>query len=134
MIAQALRSKSVEVYKEVTCLAAQDSIRRIDIITINRKKNVADIVDPTIRFEISKTRPSNVDREKKAIYEPKIPYFLDKYNIENISVTGVRGTVTKFFVSWREKYKIEREVQEKMVITIIKYSVAILRSHLYGLN
>ena len=138
MIAQALRSKGMEVYEEVTCLAEQDSIRRIDIITINRKKNVAEIVDPTIRFEISKTQPSDVDREKKAIYEPTIPYFLDKYNIENISVTGLflgaRGTVTKFFISWREKYKIEREVQEKVVITIIKYSVAILRNHLYGLN
>ena len=70
-------------------MAEQDSIRRVDIITINRKKNFAEIVDPTIRFEISKTQPSDVDREKKAIYEPMIPYFLDKYNIENISVTGL---------------------------------------------
>ena len=75
MIAQALRSKGMEVYEGVTCLAEQDSIRRIDIITINRKKNVAEILDPTIRFEISKTQPSDVDREKKAIYEPTIPYF-----------------------------------------------------------
>ena len=92
------------------------------------------LLTPTIRFEISKTQPSDVHREKKAIYEPTIPYVLDKYNIENISVTGLflgaRGTITKLFVSWREKYKIEREVQEKMVITIIKYSVAILRNHL----
>ena len=66
-----------------------------------------------------------------------IPYFLDKYNIENISVTGLflaaRGTITKF-VSWQEKYKIKREVQEKVIITVIKNSMAILRNHLYGLN
>ena len=31
MIAQALRSKGMEVYEEVTCLAEQDIIRRVDI-------------------------------------------------------------------------------------------------------
>ena len=67
MIAQALRSKGMEVYEEVTCLAEQDIIRRTDIITINRKKYVAEIVHPTIPFEISKTQPAGVDREKKAI-------------------------------------------------------------------
>ena len=54
MITRALQSKGMEVYEEITRLAEQESIRRI--IIINRKNSVAEIVDPTIQFEISETR------------------------------------------------------------------------------
>ena len=137
-LANSLRSKGLEVYEEVHCLADGDSNRRIDIIAINRQKASADIVDPTIRFEVSLNQPNEVDLEKKKNYEPSIPYFLEKYNLKKISVTGLffgsRGTISKFFVTWRNKYKIEKSVQEEIIFTVIKYSVAILRNHLYGLN
>lgn len=65
LLANSLRSKGLEVYEEVHCLADGDSNRRIDIIAINRQKASADIVDPTIRFEVSLNQPNEVDLEKK---------------------------------------------------------------------
>lgn len=136
LLAAALRNKGLEVYEEVHCLADQDSVRRIDIIAINRKKSVAEIIDPTIRFEQSKAQPMDVDKEKKEIYESTIPYFRNKYNVQSITVTGLllgsRGTVPKFFVTWKGKYKLGKDIQDEIVQNIIKYSVAILKNHLYG--
>ncbi|KAJ4431205.1 hypothetical protein ANN_19802 [Periplaneta americana] len=138
MIADALRSKNLDVHEEVHCLADGGSNRRIDIIAINRNKQTAEIIDPTIRFEISATQPSEVNEEKKKIYEPTIQYLSAKYNIEKITVTGlffgVRGTIPKVFVKWREKYKLTRDLQDAIVTTIIKFSVAIFRQHLYGIH
>ncbi|KAJ4444418.1 hypothetical protein ANN_06210 [Periplaneta americana] len=138
MIADALRSKNLDVHEEVHCIADGGSNRRIDIIAINRNKQTAEIIDPTIRFEISATQPSEVNEEKKKIYEPTIQYLSAKYNIEKITVTGLffgaRGTIPKAFVKWREKYKLTRDLQDAIVTTIIKFSVAIFRQHLYGVH
>ncbi|KAJ4446459.1 hypothetical protein ANN_13155 [Periplaneta americana] len=89
LLAAALRNKGLEVYEEVHCLSDQDSVRRIDIIAITREKSVAEIIDPTIRFELSKAQPMDVDKEKKEIDETTMPYFHNKYNVHNISVTGL---------------------------------------------
>ncbi|KAJ4430074.1 hypothetical protein ANN_22283 [Periplaneta americana] len=111
---------------------------RIDVIAINRNKQTAEIIDPTIRFEISATQPSEVNEEQKKIYEPTIQYLSAKYNIEKITVTGLffgaRGTIPKAFVKWREKYKLMRDLQDAIVTTIIKFSVAIFRQHLYDVH
>ncbi|KAJ4439602.1 hypothetical protein ANN_07730 [Periplaneta americana] len=101
MIADALRSKNLDVHEEVHCIADGGRNRRIDIIAINRNKQTAEIIDPTIRFEISATQPSEVNEEEKKIYEPTIQYLSAKYNIEKITVTGLffgaRGTIPKAF-------------------------------------
>ncbi|KAJ4448237.1 hypothetical protein ANN_10251 [Periplaneta americana] len=52
-------------------------------------KSVAEIIDPTIRFEQSKAQPMDVDKEKKEIYESTIPYFRNKYNVQSITVTDL---------------------------------------------
>ena len=75
-----LRRKAFEVHEEVQCLAEDESTRRIDIIVFNRHKSEAEILDPTIRFERSSSQPREVDLEKKRIYEPTVPYFLEFYN------------------------------------------------------
>ncbi|KAJ4448399.1 hypothetical protein ANN_10415 [Periplaneta americana] len=136
MIADALRSKNLDVHEEVHCIADGGSNCRIDIIAINKNKQTVEIIDPTIRFEISATQPSEVNEEKKKIYEPTIQYLSAKYNIEKITVTGLffgaRATIPKASVKWREKYKLTRDLQDAIVTTIIKFSVAIFRQHLYG--
>ena len=136
LLANGLRSKGMEVFEEVHCVAENDSNRRIDIISIDKSKREAEIIDPTIRFETSNSQPEEVNVEKKNIYEPTIPYFLTKYDVNKIIVTGLffgaRGTIAKDFVKWRGKYKLEKDIQTQIVTTIIKYSVAILRNHLYG--
>ncbi|KAJ4450916.1 hypothetical protein ANN_02350 [Periplaneta americana] len=138
MIADALRSKNLDVHEEFHCIADGGSNRRIDIIAINRNKQTAEIIDPTIRFEISATQPSEVNEEKKKIYEPTIQYLSVKYNIEKITVTGLffgaGGIIPKAFVMWREKYKLTRDLQDAIDTTIIKFSVAIFRQHLYGVH
>ena len=67
--------------------------------------------------------PSDVDKEKKSIYEPTVPYFLEKYDLKSISITGIffgaRGTISKFFVQWRHKFKIEKHFEEEIVTNIV---------------
>ncbi|KAJ4448598.1 hypothetical protein ANN_10617 [Periplaneta americana] len=138
MIADALRYKNLDVHKEVHCIAGGGSNRRIDIIAINRNKQTAEIIDPTIRFEISATQPSEVNEEKKKIYEPTIQYLSAKCNIVKITVTGLffvaRGTIPKAFVNWRGKDKLTRDLQDAIVTTIIQFSVVIFRQHLYDVH
>ncbi|KAJ4449887.1 hypothetical protein ANN_01293 [Periplaneta americana] len=112
MIADALRSKNLDVHEEVHCIADGGSNRRIDIVAINRNKQSVEIIDPTIRFEISATQPSEVNEEEKEIYEPTTQYLSAKYNIEKITVTGLffgaRGTIPKTFVKWGKIQADER--------------------------
>ncbi|KAJ4451078.1 hypothetical protein ANN_02516 [Periplaneta americana] len=88
-IACLLRNKSWEVHEEVHCISEDDSHRRADIIAINRQQQKAIIIDPTIRMERDLNQAHQVDQEKRAIYEPCIPYLSAKYNIPlfNWSVT-----------------------------------------------
>lgn len=67
----------MEVHEEVTCLSDDGSTRR---------KKTAFIVDSTIRFETDENEDKVVDEEKRLIYEPTIPYFLEKYNVNQIDV------------------------------------------------
>ncbi|KAJ4446496.1 hypothetical protein ANN_13192 [Periplaneta americana] len=75
---------------------------------------------------IRSTQTSEVNEEKKKIYEPTIQYLSAKYNIEKITDIGLffgaRGTIPKAFVKWREKYKLKRDLQDAIVNTIIKFS------------
>ena len=98
--------------------------------SLRYSSTLAEIIDPTISFEVSSNQPEVVNIEKKIIYESTVPYFLTKYNLDTITVTGLffgsRGTIFKFFVNWCKKYKIQRKVKDE----IIKNSVAVLRNHL----
>lgn len=75
LIANALRDKGFTVFEEVTCNADSGSLRRVDILAIDLKKSVGWIIDPTVRFEINKEQPENVNVEKQGIYDPTIAFF-----------------------------------------------------------
>src|SRR5436190_1909397 len=75
MLAQELKKNKLEVYEELHCVSETGSTRRIDILAISRSENKGWIIDPTIRFENNITQPEDVDKEKKEIYEPTIPFF-----------------------------------------------------------
>ena len=81
LLANDLHSEGQEVHVEVNCITDGTSKRRIDIISINRKKGIVEIIDLI--------RPQEDHAEKKSIYEPIIPYFCQKYNGNNITVTGL---------------------------------------------
>ncbi|CAA3033339.1 Hypothetical predicted protein, partial [Olea europaea subsp. europaea] len=49
--------KDFEVYEEINGLANDGSVRRIDIMAIDRSKKKGFIIDPTIRVEVNKDQP-----------------------------------------------------------------------------
>ncbi|KAJ4451567.1 hypothetical protein ANN_03036 [Periplaneta americana] len=48
--------------------------------------NTGFIIDPTVRFETNEEQPAEVDKEKKNIYDPTTPYYLQKYQLEELEV------------------------------------------------
>ncbi|KAJ4442438.1 hypothetical protein ANN_04024 [Periplaneta americana] len=61
ILASALRDLKFQVHEEIQCTSSTGSIRRVDIIAINRKRNQAVVLDPTVRFEINIDRAKEVD-------------------------------------------------------------------------
>ncbi|KAJ4427484.1 hypothetical protein ANN_25132 [Periplaneta americana] len=99
-LANALRKLKYTIYEEVHGTADNGSNRQIDIIAISKSLSQGMIIDPTIRFETYKGQPEDIHEEKRAIYVPTIPYYKDKYQLHDISVTGLmfgaRGTIPNF--------------------------------------
>lgn len=138
MIANSLRSSGLEVHEEIIGISGKDSLRRIDMIAIDRIKNTAFIIDPTIRFEQNSDQPNLVHEEKRKIYEPTIPFYKSKFKVDNISVIGLlfgsRGTLTQNYIHFRKKFKLPKSLDYDIVLKILKSSVYILRHHLFGIQ
>ncbi len=64
-----MRQKGWRVVEEVHCIAKGGSNRRLDILAYNDETKSGVVIDPTIRFETSQNQPSEVDIEKRRIYE-----------------------------------------------------------------
>ncbi|KAJ4430863.1 hypothetical protein ANN_19454 [Periplaneta americana] len=62
------------------------------------------IIDPTVRFETCTSQPQDVHKEKQFIYEPTIPYYQEKYQLQQTEVIGLmvgaRGSIPKQFVDF----------------------------------
>ena len=145
-----------KVQQEVQCSAIDDTIedmdteslentpqtnssgssRRVDIIAYNPVSKKGYILDPTIRMEQDSSQAEAVDLEKKAIYNPCIPYFKKKLGLEDIQVIGLyvgaRGTITKFFLDFMKSFGIPTSLIEDVVTTVFKKSVQICVHHLYS--
>ncbi|KAJ4435340.1 hypothetical protein ANN_17951 [Periplaneta americana] len=105
-IACLLRNNGWEVHEEVHCISEDDPHRRADLIAINRQQQKAIIIDPTIRMERDLNQAHQVDQEKRAIYEPCIPYLSAKYNIPLFNClwnSYVISTVKKFHLEHHYK-------------------------------
>ncbi|KAJ4450401.1 hypothetical protein ANN_01825 [Periplaneta americana] len=89
-------------YKSHNQLERLENIGRADVIAISGRLKRALVLDPTIRFERNLNQATEVDTEKKSIYEPCLPYLSQKYNVplKQWSVIGLlfgsRGSNTKF--------------------------------------
>lgn len=133
-----MRDKGFEVHEEVCGLSEADSIRRIDMIAIDRERNNAFIIDPTVRFENSRDQPDRVHLEKVRIYEPTIPYYKTKFKVSDIKIIGLffgaRGTLVKHYVNFRKSFKLRSSLDNEIVLKILKSSVYILRNHLFGIS
>ncbi|PSN48901.1 hypothetical protein C0J52_22434 [Blattella germanica] len=111
--------------------------RRADIVAIDKSNKKAFVLDPTIRFEINTTQAEKVDKEKRSIYEPCLPYLSKHYqiNLNQWTVIGLlfgcRAAVTKYTWQNLKPLGISQEVLHNITISIIKNSFLILHHHLY---
>ena len=124
-LATALKNKGWQVQEEVHCVASNGSSRRVDILALSNNSKQGIIIDPTIiRMEQGHEQPKEVDAEKNKIYEPMIPYFLNKYHLETIEVIclliGARGTIPTYFEFFRKKFGLPRDLRDDIVLTVLK--------------
>uniref|UniRef100_A0A1B6EVT8 Reverse transcriptase zinc-binding domain-containing protein n=1 Tax=Cuerna arida TaxID=1464854 RepID=A0A1B6EVT8_9HEMI len=134
LIAKNLKENGYEVYEEVHGLAKNGSTRIIDIICI--QNSIGTILDPTIRFETDQNQPLKTNEEKIIIYEETIQFYKTKYNLKEIEIFGLligaRGTIPKFTNNIFKKFKISKTTIEEIIRTSFKYSVYMLRNHIYN--
>ena len=112
------------------------SVRRSDIIVIDRSLKKGYIIDPTVRFEIDEKQPFDVHQEKNQIYQKTIKYYISKYNISKFEVYGIligsRGTIPKMVQDFWKKFKLDNQILYLIALTSIKFSISILKNHLYN--
>ena len=137
MIAASLRGIGFTVFEEVHGLANNGSSRRIDIIAFKPSTGIGMIVDPSVRFESHSGQPKEVDEEKKAIYEPTIEYYKQKYGLTAISVIGLmigaRGTIPKFLHKFYVDLGLDPKLLYLIAISALRGSIYISRNHLFGI-
>lgn len=136
LIAEALRERGLTVFEEVACTADSGSIRRVDILAIDKKKNVGWIIDPTVRFELNQDQPNSVNSEKQRIYEPTTTFFKMSYGLKEVKVIGLligaRGTITSLFRDFCISFGIPSKLLKIIALSVLKQSIYILRNHLYN--
>jgi hypothetical protein len=135
LIADAMSKVGWKVLQEVECTG--NGSRRVDIIAYNQVTKKGIILDPTVRMEQNDTnQPESVNREKKAIYDPCIPYFKEKLGLEDIEVIGLyigaRGTISKFFLDFMKTHGLISSLIDDIVISVLKKSVQICVHHLFS--
>ncbi|KAJ4429933.1 hypothetical protein ANN_22137 [Periplaneta americana] len=110
--------------------------RRIDIIAFKESTRSGFIIDPTVRFETDEEQPAEVDKEKKNIYNPTIPYYLQKYQLEELEVIGLlvgaRGAATLFMKDVFKRLGIPTTIIPIVTLAAFKGSIALLKHHLYS--
>ena len=141
IIANGLRNVKINgrplwaVHEEVHCVAEGGSNRRVDILCYNKSKT-GYILDPTIRFEQNCDQAKEVDAEKKAIYNPCIPYFLEKYSLKKIEVIGLlvgaRGTITLFLEDFCKRFQLPNTLIKDIIVATLRGSNRIAHNHLYN--
>lgn len=139
--ADLFRKKGWEVHEEVHCEALTEDggqqNRRVDIITIDRRNGKAMILDPTLRWESNEeNQDTNINNEKRAIYEPTIPYFQQKYGISQWTVHGlwfgVRGTASPYLVNFFKSHRLKKNDLKNLCLTVLKDTLHIIQRHLYS--
>ncbi|KAJ4446098.1 hypothetical protein ANN_12790 [Periplaneta americana] len=135
MIAEALRKKGLTVHEEVHGISQEGSCRRIDMLAIPPGSTSPYIIDPTVRFEAQEQQPAEVHSEKCRIYEPTVPFYLEKYHLTSIEVVGLmvgaRGTIPRLFASFCKKFQLNNDFIRDVSLAAIRGSLVILKYHLY---
>lgn len=93
-VSNLFRNKGLDIFEEVHCEQTMDRQnprnRRVDIMVIGRRKGTGIIIDPTIRWETNKDDQNIMINEGNCnIYLPTVPYFQQKYTINEWEVVGL---------------------------------------------
>ncbi|KAJ4438311.1 hypothetical protein ANN_14253 [Periplaneta americana] len=135
-LATALKDADYNTSEEVHGLSVTGSIRRIDIIAFKESTRSGCIIDPTVRFETDEEQPAEVDNEKKNIYNPTIPYYLQKYQLKELEVIGLlvgaRGTATLFMKDVFKRIGMPTSIIPIVTLAALKGLIALLKNHLYS--
>ncbi|KAJ4449804.1 hypothetical protein ANN_01210, partial [Periplaneta americana] len=103
-----LRDADYNTCEEVLGLSVIGSTRRIEIITFREPTRSGFIIDPTVRFETNEEQPAEVEKEKKNIYNPTIPYHLQNYQLKKLEVIGLlvgargRKSHSRYFILFND--------------------------------
>jgi hypothetical protein len=135
LIAEGMTKLGWKVLQEVQCTG--DGSKRVDIIAYKQDSKKGFILDPTVRMEQNDINQAEiVHQEKKAIYDPCIPYFQEKLGLEDIQVIGLyagaRGTISKFFLDFIKSQGLLSSLIGDIVTTVLKKSVQICVHHLFS--
>jgi hypothetical protein len=135
LIANGFRSKGFTVVEEASCYDHDLQQRRCDILVIDDAKKTGLLLDPTIRFEHNYgDQFTEVDREKKDIYEPCVADLRERYELSAITVQGLyfgaRGTVTRAAADFLRKHQLPTSLLTDIVVSIINDSAHIIGCHL----
>ncbi|BES95949.1 Hypothetical protein NTJ_08758 [Nesidiocoris tenuis] len=140
-VASIFRCKGWEVHEEIHCRSQDDEggeqNRRADIVVIDRTQDRAMIIDPTLRWESNAdSLDIDIDREKKSIYEPTVPYFREKYGVTNWEVHGlwfgVRGTASPLLRGFFKRFQIANTTLAELCLTVLRDTLHIIHRHLYS--
>ena len=86
-------------------------------------------------METGEEQPLQVHNEKCLIYDPTIPYYLDKYHLTSIKVIGLligaRGTIPRQLVDFSKQFHLSNAFLKDLAITAVRGSLKILEKHLY---
>uniref|UniRef100_A0A8D8XC72 Uncharacterized protein n=1 Tax=Cacopsylla melanoneura TaxID=428564 RepID=A0A8D8XC72_9HEMI len=87
--------------------------------------------------ESSESQPHDVNEEKRNIYIPTVPYYKEKYGLNEIEVVGLligaRGTITSFVKNFAVQYNISEAALKNISQSVVRSSILILRTHIYGI-
>ena len=129
------------MHEEVHCQASADDggsqNRRADIVAIDRRRDRAMILDPTLRWESNdENQDKAVNDEKRSIYLPTVPFFREKYGIANWEVFGlwfgVRGTASAFLCDFFKRFGLSRSELSDLCLTVLRDTLHIVHRHLYA--
>ncbi|KAJ4440170.1 hypothetical protein ANN_08308 [Periplaneta americana] len=130
MICDSLREMS-EAHEEILCLSDSGSKRQIDIIGINSSKSSSEIIDLTIRFELSKEQPKEGHVEKKKILSTNNTVFLNKLEEQCwafIECDELFSEETAFFLYLDAKKYGHTAIMEMMIPRIMKFFLTLVSS------
>lgn len=111
----------------------------MDILAIDTTQKKAYLIDPTVRFESNLDVGALAHEEKKATYDPCIPFLKERYkehgqcDWEVIGLwVGARGAISAQMVEFFDRFQLDQSVLVEISEKVLKASLLMLHHHMYG--